>query len=143
MTEEVNLLRSSLSLNSKGPQTEDWDRSLLLPEPSTQQSVTTGTPRNSVTFPGNDNTTPSRIRTAAVTGSRSGGTRDKRSLSELLRVHAEKGTDVNFSQEEALRVADVLGQWVSNRNFPLPTRSPRSSHTRPHSIRVSIVSSCR
>lgn len=131
MTEGVNLSFSSVSLDSKSSQTEDWDRSLVLPEPSTQQSATTTTPRNSVTFPGDDDTTPSRIRTAAMSGSRSGGTRDKRSLSELLRVHTEKGKDVNFSQEEALRVADVLGQWVSNRNLPLTNQISLFSHS-PH-----------
>lgn len=30
-----------------------------------------------------------------------------------MRVHAEKGTDVTFTAEEASRVADVLKQWVS------------------------------
>jgi ABC-type sulfate transport system substrate-binding protein len=30
-----------------------------------------------------------------------------------MRLHAEKGTNSKFSQEEASRVADVLGQWVS------------------------------
>ena len=42
-----------------------------------------------------------------------GGGREGRSLSELMRLHAEKGTDVTFSAEEASRVADVLKQWVS------------------------------
>jgi hypothetical protein len=36
-----------------------------------------------------------------------------RTLSQLLRLYAEKGTDVSFSQEEADAVADALGQWVS------------------------------
>lgn len=39
--------------------------------------------------------------------------RGGRTLSELMRVHAEKGTDVTFTAEEASRVADVLKQWVS------------------------------
>lgn len=46
------------------------------------------------------------------TPGKAGLSKGKRSLSELLRLHAEKGTDVKFSAEEALRVADVLGQWV-------------------------------
>ena len=40
------------------------------------------------------------------------GGRGGRPLSELMRLHAEKGTDVTFTTEEASRVADVLKQWV-------------------------------
>jgi hypothetical protein len=36
-----------------------------------------------------------------------------RTLSQLLRLYAEKGTDVCFSQEEADAVAEALGQWVN------------------------------
>lgn len=39
--------------------------------------------------------------------------KEGRSLSELMKLHAEKGTDVTFSAQEASRVADVLKQWVS------------------------------
>ena len=33
-------------------------------------------------------------------------------MSELLKLYAEDGTDCQFSQDEATRIADVLGQWV-------------------------------
>ena len=96
---------SQLSLNSNDA--EDWDRSI-----SSDLDPNVGsTPRNSVSFPGQRNGTedtavPSR------NGSLGRGA-GKRTLSELLKLHAEKGTDVNFTPEEAGRVAEVLGQWVS------------------------------
>lgn len=42
--------------------------------------------------------------------------KEGRSLSELMRLHAEKET-VAFSAEEASRVADVLKKWVSMMPF--------------------------
>jgi len=42
----------------------------------------------------------------------------KRSLSELLKLHAEKGTDVTFCQDEAQRLADVLGRWINASSSP-------------------------
>ena len=68
------------------------------------------TPRNSVSFPGHHGAadsegTPGRNMSLG----RGGG---KRTLSELLKLHAEEGTDVNFTPEEASRVAEVLGQGV-------------------------------
>lgn len=91
---------SNLSLHSDS---EDWDRSMSVDE-SPAEPPAAKTPRNSVAFPGDggQQDTPR--------GSTTGG---KRSLSELLRLHAEEGTQVSFTQEEASRVADVLGQWVS------------------------------
>ncbi|KAI0053223.1 hypothetical protein FA95DRAFT_1568857 [Auriscalpium vulgare] len=38
----------------------------------------------------------------------------KRTLSELLKLHAEKGTDVHFTAEEAARLEEVLGQWINS-----------------------------
>ncbi len=36
----------------------------------------------------------------------------KRTLSDLLKLHAEKGTDVHFTAEEAARLEETLGRWV-------------------------------
>ncbi|KAG1793711.1 uncharacterized protein HD556DRAFT_467931 [Suillus plorans] len=44
--------------------------------------------------------------------------RKNRSLSELMRLHAEKGTNVIFNVEEASRVADVLKQWINSGTSP-------------------------
>jgi hypothetical protein len=121
MSEEIDFSLSTLSLNSTGSQNEDWDRSLVLDSETSslsnsltlppQNSITT--PRNSVIFPADDGATPGRTRANTREGSVNANAQGKRSLSELLRLHAEKGTDFKFSQEEASRVADVLGQWVS------------------------------
>ncbi|KAF9652281.1 hypothetical protein BDM02DRAFT_3109266 [Thelephora ganbajun] len=49
---------------------------------------------------------------------RKGGRRENRTLSELLKLYSEKGTDCQFSQEEATRIADVLGQWINSGSSP-------------------------
>ncbi|KAJ7822419.1 hypothetical protein B0H13DRAFT_2127030 [Mycena leptocephala] len=109
--EDLSRSMSTLSLHSESS-TEDWDRSLSMdgddPDPSAVAPRTT--PRNSVVFPAGaaDDATPGAK-------SKAGG---KRSLSELLRLHAEKGTDVTFSPEEATRVADVLRDWINAGSSP-------------------------
>ncbi|KAJ3724069.1 hypothetical protein EV361DRAFT_967000 [Lentinula raphanica] len=99
---------SQLSLNSNSSQSEDWDRSLVMNEGDVSNDAKT--PRNSVAFPtdGEVHATP----TGPI------GTKGKRSLSELLRLHAEKGTECRFSPEEAARVAEVLGQWINAASSP-------------------------
>lgn len=125
MADNDELNMSKLSLNSNDSQSEDWDRSLMLmddSEPSSpteaQQSrsrtIAATTPRNSVIFPGDRDSTPR-------SGPKPGAGDGKRSLSELLRLHSEKGTDVKFSTEEASRVAEVLGQWVGGSSFLVAT----------------------
>lgn len=116
-TEQVDYSMSQLSLGSNASDVEDWDRSMS----SDVDPNHSNTPRNSVSFPGHgaaDNEgTPGRNMSLG----RGDG---KRTLSELLKLHAEKGTDVNFTQEEASRVADVLGQWVGVRPFTLFLGAP-------------------
>lgn len=133
---------SSLSLASTDSQPEDdWDHSLIhdlesssLAAPlelstadSTAVSQLSGsTPRNSVVFPSEE--TPSRARryiSNQETGlhSRSAsvdvldGCVKKRTLSDLLKLHSENGSNGDISVEEAKRIADVLGQWVGSSNF--------------------------
>ncbi|KAJ7231293.1 hypothetical protein B0H12DRAFT_1059443 [Mycena haematopus] len=100
---------SKLSLHSESS-TEDWDRSLSMDGDDSCAPRTT--PRNSVLFPAGagDEATP------GAKGQANG--KGKRSLSELLRLHAEKGTDVTFSPEEAARVADVLRDWINAGSSP-------------------------
>ena len=91
---------STISHDSQGSlHEEDWDRS----ESNIQISGDLRTPRNSVLFPVNG--TPD-------SSPRKGGGRENRTLSDLLKLYAEKGTNCQLSQEEATRIADVLGQWV-------------------------------
>jgi len=100
MSSKETFTLSSLSLAS-----DDWDRSESDIQPPNNSQASSGiTPRNSVIFPA-DGTDHTPGRGCAGRGGRT--------LSELMRLHAEKGTDVTFTAEEASRVADVLKQWVS------------------------------
>jgi hypothetical protein len=116
-SDDASFSMSQLSLDSSGSQSEDWDRSLSMdgsqpPSPGTKaRPLATTTPRNSIIFPVEDEATPGR---SGNLQTRQPGEQGKRSLSELLRLHAEKGTDCKFSAEEAARVADVLRDWVSH-----------------------------
>ncbi|KAF9444642.1 hypothetical protein P691DRAFT_677223 [Macrolepiota fuliginosa MF-IS2] len=105
---------------------EDWDKSLISEDDSpsqpsdnaSQPQRNASTPRNSVIFPavaGDSDTTSGggmseRNRYASGQG--------KRTLSELLKLHAEKGTDCRMSPEEAARLGDVLGQWINASSSP-------------------------
>lgn len=99
-------------LSSQPP--EDWDHPESIVDTS---AVTTTAPAPSrVVFPSrggatdDDPNTPSPD--ALPSHSHRGGRSGKRTLSELLKLHAEKGTDVHFTSEEAARLEDLLGQWV-------------------------------
>ncbi|KAF9041185.1 hypothetical protein BJ165DRAFT_1487556 [Panaeolus papilionaceus] len=126
----------SLSSLSTGSQSEDdWDRSLLIDssslsvstEPGTANSVpftasihaVMTTPRNSIVFPADE--TPGRSsRYSSLTKNdlRENGKGGKRTLSELLKLHSEKGSNGTFTPEEATRIADVLGQWINASSSP-------------------------
>jgi hypothetical protein len=128
---------SQVSLSSTGSNGEDWDHSMSQYDIRRDTGVycsdsnQTMTPRNSIAFPAeNIERTPRR-------GASSEG---KRPLSELLNLHAQKGTDIRFTAEDASRLAEVLGQWVSVDWLPhidhlthslciSTTRSPRTHHT--------------
>ncbi|KAL0568295.1 hypothetical protein V5O48_013695 [Marasmius crinis-equi] len=104
---------SKLSLNSDSESTEDWDRSMSQDSQSSESSPDSSepkTPRNSVMFPRNGNEEPD--------GTPSGNGRQKRSLSELLRLHSEKGTECTFTPDEAQRLGDVLGEWINASSSP-------------------------
>ncbi|KAG2059927.1 hypothetical protein BDR06DRAFT_948634 [Suillus hirtellus] len=101
MSSKESFTTSSLSLNLN----EDWDRSSDIIIPQTQ------VPRNSVLVPGEE--TQDNCSTPGANRSRK-----NRSLSELMRLHAEKGTNVIFNVEEASRVADVLKQWINSGTSP-------------------------
>lgn len=111
-------LDSTISINSPDSQPEDWDRSIVLSDSdallnSETQENGPHTPRNSIAFPSNGGSTPGRQRrNTNPTTEWASTTKTGRSLSELMKLHSEKGTRCEFSADEALRVADVLGQWV-------------------------------
>jgi hypothetical protein len=128
---------SSLSLSSVESQSEDdWDRLLLdgtstsvafpveIPVADPAASATVSqlsrmTPRNSIVFPAYGS--PGRAthfnschglhsRSGSVEGLEVGN--KKRTLSDLFKLHSEKGSNGDFSVDEAKRIADLLGQWV-------------------------------
>ncbi|KAK7678670.1 hypothetical protein QCA50_018251 [Cerrena zonata] len=117
MADPLGQSLSQLSISSSTLQVDDWDRSM-----SEDPESATGNKPNTVSFPGNDEEQSS----TPVAGGKG-----KRTLSELLKLHAEKGTDVNFTAEEATRVAEVLGQWINSSSSPYEGEDDFFS--RPHS----------
>ncbi|THU98602.1 hypothetical protein K435DRAFT_818804 [Dendrothele bispora CBS 962.96] len=114
LIESTEFAMSQVSLHSNSSQSEDWDRSLIMDDSaSSSQSSDAKTPRNSVAFPADANG-----KDMDETPSAPGGGKGNRSLSELMKLHAEKGTDCNFSSEEAARIADVLGRWINASSSP-------------------------
>ncbi|TFK18685.1 hypothetical protein FA15DRAFT_675094 [Coprinopsis marcescibilis] len=91
----------------------DWDRSVIIDPEQVNAVASTSTPRNSVIFPQGE-TTPGRPTHQSV-GQEGRG---RRTLSDLLKLHAEKGTTCAVSQEEANRLEDVLGQWINSSSSP-------------------------
>lgn len=69
--------------------------------------------QNSVAFPGEEALEIDKDAPAFIAG------KGSRTLSDLLRLHAEKGTEFTCSPEEAGRLADELGQWVCVPYFPI------------------------
>ncbi len=94
---------------------EDWDHPESLVNPSAVTSTTAPTPSR-VVFPsqGGAAAADPDVPTSDALPSHShrGGRAGKRTLSELLKLHAEKGTDVHFTSEEAAGLEELLGQWV-------------------------------
>lgn len=100
---------------------EDWDHS----EPTTTIDHSTANTTAS-------SAAPSRVAFPSSQGGRDddddaasapqpppeGGRSGKRTLSELLKFHAEKGTDVHFTTEEAARLEETLGRWINSCSSP-------------------------
>ncbi|KAI0076536.1 hypothetical protein K474DRAFT_1684790 [Panus rudis PR-1116 ss-1] len=118
-------LGSSLAQLSLQPNTnEDWDTSMR--DDSSPSHSDSGAAQNSISFPGNGADDDEQ---GGSTGTNGGKT--KRTLSELLKLHAEKGTDVHYTPEEASRLADVLGEWINSSCSPYEGED--DFFTRPHS----------
>jgi hypothetical protein len=81
-------------------QIEDWDCSMILPAP-VQSSDESGATAGRATDGEKD------------TNAFNTGTKGRRSLSDLLRRHAEKGSEVRLSDEEEDKITEELGKWVS------------------------------
>lgn len=124
MTTLANVSTSNGSLRSDGSFVEDWDRTIVLDEsntpltpgaPTFPDPVSAPSPRNSIAFPVEGDHTDGATLGITFLGVRS---RSKRSLSELLRLHAEEGTECNFTPEEVSRLGEVLGQWINAGTSP-------------------------
>ena len=87
---------SQLSIDSSA--SEDWDRS------TSDIRVDADPPKTP---------SPARIRGSTEENEGTpGGTKGRKSLSDLLRLHAEKGKDLQLSEEDEERLSEELGRWV-------------------------------
>lgn len=99
---------SQLSLHSdQSGANEDWDQSIRVERarPSTPPAGHQNLTSDNETTPGDKM-----------------GTRGKKSLSEMLKRHIEKGRSLNLSDEEEENLSEELGKWVSSAFvvFPIP-----------------------
>jgi len=105
---QLDLSLSSLSISSQ----EDWDKSSS--EIAMKQASPPSTPKRRLSsFAGEAAHAGSAIKkseenTPGGTG-RSGG----RKLVDLLRKHAEDGTDLNLSDEDEIKLSEELSQWIN------------------------------
>lgn len=101
-TPQLEASLSKLSINSSNSASEDWDRS------ASDIQVDHEPPK-----------TPSTSRIAVSNGhdqendGTPGGTKGRRSLSDLLKLHAENGKDLKLSEEDEQRLSEELGKWVN------------------------------
>lgn len=101
-TPQLEASLSKLSIDSSNSASEDWDRSASDIHVDHEPPKTPSTSRMAATHDmDNENEgTP-------------GGTKGRRSLSDLLRLHAEKGKDLKLSEEDEQRLSEELGKWAS------------------------------
>ncbi|KDQ10343.1 hypothetical protein BOTBODRAFT_58085 [Botryobasidium botryosum FD-172 SS1] len=98
---------SSLSITSVASSTgasEDWNRS-----------------RSDVSKPPSPPMTPERRTLALAEGSATdngrtptSAVRGTRSLSEIMRLHAERGRDVRLNEDEEMRLSEELARWINS-----------------------------
>ncbi|KAI0280407.1 hypothetical protein BGY98DRAFT_331405 [Russula aff. rugulosa BPL654] len=120
---------------------EDWDHpesSMVDPSASATVTSTAPTTTSRVAFPSQGGAAAAADPdTPTPEHSHRGGRAGKRTLSELLKLHAEKGTDVHFTSEEANRLEDLLGQWINSSSSPYEGED--EFFTRPHDDSIVLV----
>jgi len=108
-------MANSISRHASQPP-EDWDH----PESTTSNTAAPAPSR--VVFPSQGGCSagdaPASDAPEAPSLTPRTGRSGKRTLSELLKLHAEKGTDVHFTAEEATRLEELLGQWINSGSSP-------------------------
>jgi hypothetical protein len=99
-TPQLEASLSKLSIGSSSSMSEDWDRSASEIQADPEPPKTPSTSRVAIHVIDTENEgTP-------------GGAKGRRSLSDLLRLHAEKGKDLKLSKEDEQRLSEELGKWV-------------------------------
>jgi len=112
-------MTNSLSRHTSLPP-EDWDYPELTSTDSTTTANTAASASTRVVFPSQDGTADNNDIPSGPDALQShrGGRSGKRTLSELLKLHAEKGTNVHFTTEEAARLEETLGRWINSCSSP-------------------------
>jgi len=113
---------SQLSLHSNHSATaEDWDQSIR-----EEHDHEPSTPPNGTQHLDNEATPSEKF-----------GTRGKKSLSEMLRRHVEKGRSLNLSDEDEENLSEELGKWINSDSSPyeldddnVPPGKNDSTHSR-------------
>ncbi|KAF8531314.1 hypothetical protein JB92DRAFT_95402 [Gautieria morchelliformis] len=106
-TPQLEASLSNLSIGSSSSTSEDWDRSAseIQADPEPPQTPST-----------------SRVATVHVVDTENegtpGGAKGRQSLSDLLRLHAEKGKDLKLSKEDEQRLSEELGKWINSDSSP-------------------------
>jgi hypothetical protein len=109
-------MTKSLSRHPSQPP-EDWDHPESMVDSSSVTSTSAPT-TSRVVFPSQGGAAAADPDAPTPDALHRGGRAGKRTLSEVLKLHAEKGTDVHFTSEEANRLEELLGQWVRPFFFP-------------------------
>jgi len=104
MSETADFSLSKLSLHS-----EDWDMS------STDIRLEQG---QRPCTPSSSRAPQDRDAEATPGGEPTGIGKSRRSLSDLLRLHAEKGRDLKLSAEEEEVLSEELGHWINSDSSP-------------------------
>ncbi|KAF8503017.1 hypothetical protein BU17DRAFT_58624 [Hysterangium stoloniferum] len=119
-TPHLDASMSKLSINSSNSTSEDWDRS------ASDLRVESEPPK-----------TPSRPRIMVLNGidqdndGTPGGAKGRKSLSDLLRLHAEKGKDLQLSEEDEQRLSEELGRWINSDSSPYEPEPDDDFFSRP------------
>jgi len=102
---------SQLSLHSdQSGANEDWDQSIREDSPGAGPS----------TPPPGHQTLHLLAENEKTPGDNSSnfGTRGKKSLSEMLKRHCEKGRSLNLSDEDEENLSEELGKWINSNSSP-------------------------
>jgi len=113
---ETSISQLSIHSNqsSANANVDDWDQSILV-----DTGAGPSTPPNGHQNPSSDAETTTTPAAAAAGGDKDKmGTRGKKSLSEMLKRHIEKGRSLNLSDEDEENLSEELGKWINSDSSP-------------------------